>query len=117
MADPMQNQHALYDAQYKQINDLFMTEEDTDWPQISRLIDQALRDPFLPRWHRAEFEIIRSWDAGYLAEEHIRRAKEAIEDMRQVLLAHGRNEAHIKDRLAPLNDMVAVMENSLVDSD
>lgn len=112
----MANRNALYSAQYDQISALFMTEEDTDWPQISRLIDQALRDPFLPHWHRAEFEAIWACEARSLAEEHIQRAKDAIEDMRHMLLAQDKDDAHITERLAPPNEMVAAVESDLAES-
>ena len=60
-------------------------------------------------------EVIRALSAGQHAEEHIQRAKDAIEDMRQIRLAEGGDEEDIDDELRPLNDMVRAVEDDLVD--
>ena len=83
MADPNFNQNAFYQAQHDEIEALFQAQEDEgDWSALSRMCDEALSDPFLPRWHRAKYEAIRAWDAGVMAEEHIKRAKDVIEDIK-----------------------------------
>ena len=51
MADPYANAHRIYDAQHTAIQDMFGADE-IDWPPLSRALDNALADAFLPRYYR-----------------------------------------------------------------
>ena len=101
----------FYDDQYVQINDLFA--EPTDWDALNHGLDQALADPFLPRLHRAEYEALRAWDSEE-RQMHIERANDAIEDLRLVYEAEGRDQPEVDEILDPLREMVkAVVDDSV----
>lgn len=106
--------HAFYNEQYDDVDRPF-EEGNTNSPELLRRLDAALLDAFLPRWYRAEYETMRAWSAGENAEEHMERAKDAIEDIREVLPAEDRDNQYIEDRPAPLNEMVEAVESDLAE--
>ena len=82
--DRMRNQHEFYDAEHEMINNLFQSvDSDEDWDKLCGHLDDALANPFLPRWYRGIYEAMRAWDSDF-PEENIQRAKDAVEDMRLV---------------------------------
>jgi hypothetical protein len=40
---------------------MVQVEGDPDWRAIAILLEGALRDPALPRYHRAKYHILRAW--------------------------------------------------------
>ena len=93
--DPAYNRHRFYDAEHDMIRDLFQTaKSDDDWEKLTVALDNALANPPLPRWYRAEYEAIRAWTSE-LPEENIQRAKDVVEDMRMVMQAEDRDEASV----------------------
>jgi hypothetical protein len=68
--DPFANLHAIYDARFEQISDMFQTvSKEREWDQLATLIDEALTDPYLPRYYRAHYNIIRAMHAEASREE------------------------------------------------
>ena len=83
MADPMANAHAFYDAQHDHIVDLFDRDE---WEELQPILDEALQNPRLPRYHRCKYHSVAALREGVTLEEareHVALAKESIEDMRK----------------------------------
>jgi hypothetical protein len=64
MADPFANQDKIYDAEYEAIGAMFNPGEgegETNWRSLSVRVAEALTDPALPRYYRAEYHIINAW--------------------------------------------------------
>lgn len=110
MADPFYNQHQLYDAHDQVISDMVQA-EDADWPAIALQLDEALSDPALPRYYRAMYHILHVWHTRE-PELHIRWAREALDDMVQVLQAIGKPQ----DQLKHLWEMLAASEEAFESS-
>ncbi|KAK3051648.1 hypothetical protein LTR09_007303 [Extremus antarcticus] len=105
MADPFANQHAIYDAQWKDIMSAFDALDDD-------IQTAALADPFLPRWDRTWFEAITAMQGD--TEIHLDAAKAGIEDMRQVLEhVEGASPEVVNDRLSSIRSFVARIEDGL----
>ncbi|CZT16401.1 uncharacterized protein RCC_02244 [Ramularia collo-cygni] len=115
-SDPFRNQHAMYDQQYATISAMVGSEDDEapDWPALALRLDEALSDPALPRWHRAEYHIIHAW-CTQEPELQLERARESIEGMVQVLQAEGLSQEQIDARLEPLTSMMATTQSALDD--
>lgn len=129
--DPgFENQDRMYYAQNREIQNAFSQE---DHETVLRLVNQALSDPFLPRFYRAKFEVSLwlRWDGifvGYVAdnqicaafcpnvediEQRIANASEAIEDMKQLLRREGRSMSPIRlleDTLEGIRDSIEVVQ-------
>jgi hypothetical protein len=60
--NPFENQLRLYDAQYNIIGAMFNPEAGTEinWRSLAREVKDALNDPALPRYYRAEYHIINA---------------------------------------------------------
>jgi len=110
MADPFHHQHQLYDAQDQAIFDMVQA-EDADWPAIALQLDEALSDPALPRYYRAMYHILHVWHTRE-PELHIRWAREAMDDMVEVLQAIRKPQ----DQLKYLWGMLAHSEEALESS-
>lgn len=108
------NQDAVYATQHEEINNMFI-DENADEEELCSLLDQALSDPFLPRWYRTKYHIIRAWYGS--SEENIQDAKEGMEDMRQVYRVEEKTEEWIAARLSSLQEMLDLVESCLVDAD
>lgn len=79
-------------------------------------VAEALSDPALPRYYRAEYHIINAWCVSDPeAVIHLRRARETLDDMVQVLQAEGRSREEIDARLKSLRDMLAATEGVIDD--
>ena len=88
----MASQQAFYDARDSDIDKLFEeATADADWDDSIREIDTALADASLPRICRAQYHAIRARNSPNAAED-IQRAKESLEDMREVLRVEGKTE-------------------------
>ncbi|KAK5136616.1 hypothetical protein LTR08_002630 [Meristemomyces frigidus] len=114
MADAMRNRHAFYDAEHEMIDGLFQSDEGEDWDKLCGHLDDALANPFLPRWYRAKYEAIRAWDSDF-PEENIQRAKDAVEDMRLVLEADDRDADYQEERLGGLRVMIEAVEEAVAE--
>jgi hypothetical protein len=110
MADPFLNQHQWYDSQDQAITDMLQAET-RDWPSLASHLDEALSDPALPRYYRASYHIMHVWHTREPA-LHIRWAREALDDMVQVLQAIGKPQ----DQLKPLWEMLAATEEAFESS-
>jgi hypothetical protein len=110
MADPFKTQHQFYDAQYEAIGDLVDPGDDkiVDWSSLAAQVEQALSDPALPRYYRAEYHIINAWCSN--PELQIQCARETIDDMVEVLKAEGRSQEEIDARLKTLQGMLEITE-------
>ena len=79
MADP------IYQAQYDAITVNFQaTDGETDWKLLATPLDEALSDPFLPRYHGVRYHIINAWCARE-PQVQLQRARETLDDMVEVL--------------------------------
>ncbi|KAK5110612.1 hypothetical protein LTR62_005651 [Meristemomyces frigidus] len=110
--NPMANTHAFYDDEHQRIIEMFQgAVEEEEWEALSIHLDDALANPSLPRWYRAEYEAIRAWTSGR-PEEHIQRAKEVVQEMS---LAMEANDDHHEHQLQPILDMIEVAEEGILD--
>ena len=105
MADP------IYQAQYDAITVNFQaTDGETDWKFLATPLDEALSDPFLPRYHGARYHIINAWCARE-PQVQLQRARETLDDMVEVLWEDP--PAKIDRILEPLRNMLAITEDAL----
>ena len=114
--DPFENQHCQYDAEYNTIGAILNPEEgtETNWRALAVKVAEALSDPALPRYYRAEYHIINAWCVSDPeAVIHPRRARETLDDMVQVLQADGRSHEEIDARLAALREMFDLTEGAV----
>ncbi|EGP88908.1 unnamed protein product [Zymoseptoria tritici ST99CH_1A5] len=112
--DPFLDQHILYDTEYDAIIDMVGHGEEAppDWPAVAIRVDQALSDPALPRWYRAEYQLIRAMYA-HDPESHLNHARASVADMVQVLRDDEKSAEEIDERLAPLRDLLTIIEGAL----
>jgi hypothetical protein len=112
--DTLRNQHAFYDTQYDAIMAMFGDEDDPppDGPALSRRIEEALSDPFLPRWHRADYHILVALYSR-TPEDHVEKARISIEDMTRVLQHEGQSPEQIDARLRTLPGMLDFVVSTL----
>jgi len=111
MTDLFANQHAMYDAQYEAIGALFDPgdEVEVDFASLAQKLREALSDPALPRYYRAEYHIINAWCVRE-PELQLERARESLDDMVQVLQAEGQSQEQIDAHLLTLREMLAISE-------
>jgi hypothetical protein len=111
MAD--QNQAQFYQAQGDAIDALFLTADgDADCRSLGTQVKEALSDPALPRYYRANFHIINAWCiGGDEAELQLKWARETLDDMVQVL--HGSSQDQIDILLKPMREMLELTEGAL----
>jgi hypothetical protein len=116
MADPLANQHRLYDAQYEVIRAIFDPEDgsETNIALFAQKLREALSDPALSRYYRAEYHILNS-SCLRKPELRLERARESLDDMVQVLQAGGRSQEQIDARLSALREMLAIFEERAKD--
>lgn len=90
MADPFANQHAMYDAQYEAIGALFDPGDGVkvDFGSLAQRLREALSDPALPLYYRAEDHIMNAW-CVHGSELQLEWARESLDDIVQVLQAGG----------------------------
>jgi hypothetical protein len=73
---------------YQAIGAMFNPEDgtETNWRSLSVQVAEAISDPALPRFYRAEFHIINAWCVSDPeAVIQLRCARETLDDMVQVL--------------------------------
>jgi hypothetical protein len=113
------NQHRQYDVQYEAIGAMFNPAEgegETNWRSLSVQVAEALNDPALPRYYRAEYHIINAWCVSDPeARVQLGLAREVINDKVQVLQADGRSQDEIDVRLKSIRDMLAATEDAVDD--
>ena len=76
---------------------------------MSAEIDRALLDPYLPRFYRTYYNILRACDSDE-PERLIQNAKDGVLDMRRVLEAGDKSQAYIDEYVAELEDMIETVE-------
>lgn len=113
MVDPYANQHAFYDAQDDEVEELW-DQDDPDWEKLYQTVTRALSDPFLPRAYRTKFEIIAAYSTANNAGEHLQRARAGVDDMRLVMQAEGRAQDRIDEQLQVYITQIEVAERGLV---
>ncbi|KAK4506609.1 hypothetical protein PRZ48_000341 [Zasmidium cellare] len=106
------NQDAFYAAQHEEINGLF-TDVNASEEELIHMLDQPLADPFVPRWYRTKYHIIRAWYGE--PEENLRDAKDGMEEMREVYRVEEKTEEWISERMLSLQEMIDLVESCLVD--
>ncbi len=84
--------------------------ERVDWDLLCQQIQEALLDPALPRWCRTKYNIIHAFHSDS-PQAHIDLAKSGLEDMRRVLEVEGKNGDQVAERLQPLVDLLALVED------
>jgi hypothetical protein len=95
---------------------MVQVEGDPDWRAIAILLEGALGDPALPRYHRAKYHILRAWCTRD-PQLQIRLAHKAMEDMVQVIQAmeSSQPQEEVDELLKPLWDMLAATEDTFTE--
>jgi hypothetical protein len=84
---------------------------------MATLLEGALSDSALPRYHRAKYHILCAWCTRE-PQLQIRLAREAMEDIVQVIQAmeNSQPQEEIDELLKPLWDMLAATEEAFKES-
>jgi hypothetical protein len=112
--DTLQNRHRQYDAQYEAIGAMYDPEDgtETDWKSLAPKLEEALSDPALPRYYRAEYHIINAWCSPE-PESQLDFARGVLDDMVPVLQADGSSQEQIDARLVALQEMFDFTEGAV----
>jgi hypothetical protein len=110
-----QNQQEFYRTQGGAIDALFQTADaDADWRSLGTQVEEALSDPALPRYYRANFHIINAWCVDDTeAELQLKWARETLDDMVQVSHSHGSSQDDIDTLLKPMQEMLEITKAAL----
>lgn len=67
---------------------------------------QALEDPALPRYYRAQYEMLTAFVPGRDAKAHLEASMRSIRDMEQLLAAEGRERWEVGDLKAQVEELM-----------
>ncbi|KAI6905293.1 hypothetical protein KC318_g6071 [Hortaea werneckii] len=77
-----------------------------DYERLDTLCAQALENPALPRYYRAQYEMFTAFIPGRDAKAHLEAPMRSIRDMEQLLDAEGRERAEVGHLKAQIEELM-----------
>ncbi|KAI7277549.1 hypothetical protein KC345_g6545 [Hortaea werneckii] len=89
-----------------QNNEILKAFDDDDYERLDTLCAQALENPALPRYYRAQYEMLTALVPGRDAKEHLEASMRSIHDMEQLLDAEGRERVEVRRLKARVEELM-----------
>ena len=88
--------------------------QNDDFPNLTTLCVQALDNPALPRYYRAQYEMFLAFVPGRNAKRHLERSLRTIVDMEELLVIEERGREEVVRLKAMVEDLMSsVVEETI----
>ncbi|KAI6859884.1 hypothetical protein KC323_g6434 [Hortaea werneckii] len=96
----------MLNFRFRQSDEILKAFDADDYERLGTLCAQALEDPALPRYYRAQYEMLTAFVPGRDAKAHLEASMRSIRDMEQLLAAEGRERWEVGDLKAQVEELM-----------